>query len=163
MVVFAFEDDYAMGVLTSSIHMAWADSEMSTLRVDRRYTPTSCFETFPWPEPSEADRVEIGGLAARLIERRQEICVERSIGLTELYNAVDDGAYKELADLHRALDRAVAGAYGWSADIVSDPLEVRRLLAERHAAIMNGANYEPFAYLGAGEGGGPATPRRETS
>ena len=52
------------------------------------------------------------------------------------------------ADLHQALDRAVAGAYGWSSDTASNPLEVRRLLADRHAAIMAGADYEPFAYLG---------------
>ena len=33
--VFAFEDDYAMGVLTSSIHGAWAKSESSTLEIVR--------------------------------------------------------------------------------------------------------------------------------
>jgi hypothetical protein len=149
VVVFAFEDDYAMGVLTSSVHMTWADAEMSTLRVDRRYTPTSCFETFPWPDSDEETRAEIGRLAARLIEQRQEICVDRNIGLTELYNAVGEGAYNELAERHRALDLAVGKAYGWSEQTASDSLEVRRLLAERHAAIMAGADYEPFAYLGA--------------
>ena len=85
----------------------------------------------------------------KLIEHRQAICIERNIGLTELYNEADDGAYKELADVQRALDRAVAGAYGWSNEVASDPLEVRRLLAERHAAIVDGADYEPFAYLSA--------------
>ena len=41
--VFAFDDDYSMGVLMSSIHGAWARSEASTLRVDLRYTPDLVF------------------------------------------------------------------------------------------------------------------------
>ncbi len=65
-IVFAFDDDYSMGVLTSSIHGAWARSESSTLRVDLRYTPTSCFETFPWPQPDDDARDEIGNAAREL-------------------------------------------------------------------------------------------------
>lgn len=147
VVVFAFDDDYAMGVLTSSIHMTWAFAEMSTLEDRPRYTPTSCFENFPWPEPDEAVREEIGSLSAELIEARQAICVEREIGLTDLYNSVDEGGHKQVAQLHRALDGAVAGAYGWKASALDDPLEVRRQLAERHALIDGGGDYEPFAYL----------------
>ena len=94
---FAFDDDYSMGVLTSSIHGAWARSESSTLRVNLRYTPTSCFETFPWPQPEEAARAEIGAIAKSLIERRQAICVENEIGLTVLYNRVEEGAWSEIA------------------------------------------------------------------
>lgn len=62
--VFTFDDDYAMGILTSAVHQAWAQSEASTLRIDLRYTPTSCFETFPWPEPDPATRALIGQIAA---------------------------------------------------------------------------------------------------
>jgi hypothetical protein len=145
MNVFAFADDYAMGILTSSVHKAWADAEMSTLEDRPRYTPTSCFETFPWPEPSAGERDEIGDIAARLIEARQSICADQDFGLTVLYNQVYDGAWREIAELHQQLDKAVAGSYGWKADIAADPLEVRRLLVERHAEISAGADYEPFA------------------
>lgn len=71
-IVFAFDDDYSMGVLTSSMHGAWARSESSTLRVDLRYTPTSCFEPFPWPQPGPAARSEIGDIAKSLIEGSAE-------------------------------------------------------------------------------------------
>ncbi|MGH2982508.1 MAG: type IIL restriction-modification enzyme MmeI, partial [Solirubrobacterales bacterium] len=146
-IVFAFEDDFAIGVLMSSAHLTWADSESSTLRVDRRYTPTSCFETFPWPEPDSATRQEIGEIARRLIERRQTICRELGIGLTDLYNVVDDGAYADLADLHRDLDRAVARAYGWPADVGADPLEIKTRLAALHGEILaDRIEYTPFAY-----------------
>lgn len=65
--VFAFEDDYAMGILTSVVHQTWAHSESSTLRIDLRYTPTTCFETFPWPEPDAEQRDRISVLAAELV------------------------------------------------------------------------------------------------
>jgi restriction-modification enzyme MmeI-like protein len=143
-VVFAFDDDYSMGILTSSIHGTWARSESSTLRVDLRYTPTSCFETFPWPQPGDGVRDEIGGVAKRLIERRQAICVENGIGLTDLYNRVEEGAWSEIGDLHRQLDEAVARAYDWEPAIAHNPLEIKARLAERHASVVAGAPYKPF-------------------
>ena len=36
-----------------------------------RYTPTTCFETFPFPEPTEPQRVAIGEAAKRLNELRE--------------------------------------------------------------------------------------------
>lgn len=142
--VFAFDDDYSMGILTSSIHGAWARSESSTLRIDLRYTPTSCFETFPWPHPDDGVRNEIGEITKDLIERRQAICVENEIGLTDLYNQVDEGAWSDIAELHRRLDEAVAHAYGWDRAIAHDSLEIKARLAELHASIVDGAPYEPF-------------------
>jgi len=143
--VFAFDDDYSMGVLTSSVHGAWARSESSTLRIDLRYTPTSCFETFPWPQPTVSQREEIAGLSRELISRRQQICVEEGIGLTVLYNRVEEGAWQEIQDLHRALDEAVAGAYGWPAAAGHDALEAKARLADLHGQIVNGLPYVPFA------------------
>ncbi len=143
-IVFAFDDDYSMGILTSSTHGAWAHSESSTLEDRPRYTPTSCFETFPWPQPGDDLRNEIGEIAERLIERRQAICVEHSIGLTDLYNQVDEGAWADLADLHRRLDETVARAYGWDAKVAGEPLEIKARLAALHAEILGGASYEPF-------------------
>ena len=143
-IVFAFDDDYSMGILTSSIHGAWARAESSTLRVDLRYTPTSCFETFPWPQPDDAVRDEVGRIAKGLIDRRQAICVESEIGLTDLYNRVDEGAWSELSDLHRQLDEAVVRAYGWGRAVARDPLEIKARLADLHARIVDGEPYEPF-------------------
>ena len=146
--VFAFEDDYAMGVLTSSTHGAWAHSESSTLEDRPRYTPTSCFETFPWPQPATDMRDQIGDIAKRLIESRQTICVANEIGLTDLYNQVDDGAWGEIAALHRELDHLVARAYGWPATVADDALEAKTRLAALHAEITaGGLIYQPFAHL----------------
>jgi hypothetical protein len=145
--VFAFVDDYAMGILTSSIHGAWAHSESSTLEDRPRYTTTSCFESFPWPQPGSAERIEIGSIAKTLIERRQAICVEKEIGLTVLYNQVEEGAWAHLADLQRHLDEAVARAYGWPASVAHDSVEAKARLADLYRQIGEGLSYEPFHYL----------------
>lgn len=153
--VFAFEDDYAMGILTSRIHGEWA-SLLSSLEDRVRYTPTTSFETFPWPTATAEYLATIGDLSARIIAHRQEICRDLDIGLTTLYNQVDDGAWTDLRDLHRALDEAVAGAYGWPASVAHDPAESNRRLLELNRDITaNRVPYEPFAYLdGATHAGG---------
>jgi len=81
-----------------------------------------------------------------LTSRRSEICLERQIGLTKLYNEVDDGAYRDLRELHDALDEAVAAAYGWPVSAAHDPQESNRLLLELNRAIAAGEiDYRPFA------------------
>lgn len=144
--VFAFDDDYSMGILTSSVHGAWALSEGSTLEDRPRYTPTSCFETFPWPDRNDAHIELIGGLAASLLEIRSKICLEQKFGLTKLYNEVDEGGWQDLAKAHEELDEEVARAYGWPIGVAHDPLEIKKRLAERHAGITEGKiDYQPFA------------------
>jgi hypothetical protein len=143
--VFALDSDYAMGILTSVVHQTWAQSEASTLRVDLRYTPTSCFETFPWPNPSPGQRERIGMLAADLMASRQAITDRERIGLTALYNAVDEGAWQNIAALHEQLDAAVLAAYGFNSALRSDPLELKARLAALHAEISSGrTSYAPF-------------------
>jgi hypothetical protein len=143
--VFAFSEDFAMGVLLSAIHAAWARAQGSTLRVDLRYTPSTVFETFPWPKPAEAERRRVAELAARLVAARRAICAEHQIGLTRLYNAVEDGAYRPLRNLHGDLDEAVAAAYGWPASAAHNPEESNRLLLELNRAIAAGEiEYHPF-------------------
>lgn len=143
--VFAFDDDYSMGLLSSTVHHEWARAQSSTLEDRFRYTPTSAFETFPWPDQSEESCEEVGGLARLLIARRQEICIERGIGLTTLYNEVDDGAYRDLRQLHERLDEAVASAYGWPREAAHDPAESNRLLLELNRRIAAGEiEYRPF-------------------
>jgi hypothetical protein len=144
--VFALEDDYAIGVLTSGVHRAWAWAQSGSIRADIRYTLTTAFETFPRPTPSDAQRVAVADVARRLVEQRQAICLKHQIGLTQLSNEVAEGAYAEVKALHDQLDRAVAAAYGWPASAASDPSESNRRLLELNQAIAAGeVEYEPFS------------------
>lgn len=84
-------------------------------------------------------------MARRLIARRSEICLAGSIGLTKLYNQVDDGAWQDLRKLHVELDEAVAVAYGWPKSVAHDPEESnRRLLVLNRALAAGEIEYDPF-------------------
>ena len=69
LVVFASDDDTFFGILHSRVHEVWARSQGTQVREREsgfRYTPTTCFETFPFPEPTDAQREAIGAAAAEL-------------------------------------------------------------------------------------------------
>jgi hypothetical protein len=72
--VFARSDDYFFGVLHSRLHEVWARAQGTQLREREsgfRYTPTTCFETFPFPEPTEPQRAKISEAARDLNEQRE--------------------------------------------------------------------------------------------
>jgi hypothetical protein len=143
--IFALDSDYAMGVLTSRIHTDWAAKKSSTLRADIRYTPTSAFDTFPWPPASPEQRQRIAELAVTLLDLRGTLCQEHQVGLTRLYNAVDEGAFNALRDAHVALDLAVVAAYDWSSALLKDIRARNRALFDLNAAILAGeVPYAPF-------------------
>ena len=53
-LVFARADDYFFGVLHSRIHEVWArrmGTQLREVESGFRYTPTTTFETFPFPWP----------------------------------------------------------------------------------------------------------------
>ncbi len=115
LVVLAASAPFHLGVLASSIHYFWAIEYGSTMRTDAVYTPSTCFETFPFPNSTE----ELDGIGERYHTHRQSIMLARDEGLTKTYNrfhgpretAADIG---QLRELHVEMDRALAVAYGWN-------------------------------------------------
>jgi hypothetical protein len=84
-----------------------------------RYTPKTSFGTFPWPSGTLD---EVADVSRRLYARRSEICVERNIGLTKLYNPVahdPDETNRRLLELNRAI---AAG------EIPCDPFAVAKVV-----------------------------------
>ena len=56
LVAFGRDDDFFFGVLHSRAHQIWALAQGTQLREKEsgfRYTPTTCFETFPFPFPDD--------------------------------------------------------------------------------------------------------------
>jgi type II restriction/modification system DNA methylase subunit YeeA len=68
LIAFARSDDYFFGVLHSRLHEVWALKLGTRLETRPRYTPTTCFETFPFPEPTAEQREAIAA-AARELDR----------------------------------------------------------------------------------------------
>src|SRR5205823_62021 len=69
--VFARDDDYFFGVLHSRFHEVWSLKLGTRLETRPRYTPTSCFETFPFPEPNQQQTNNIAAAAKELNELRE--------------------------------------------------------------------------------------------
>ncbi|MGV9764917.1 Eco57I restriction-modification methylase domain-containing protein [Micromonospora tulbaghiae] len=116
--VFATDSFADQAVLSSSLHQLWAIKYGSGMRNDPRYTPSDVFETFPRPEST--DRLDEVG---RVLDvERREIMLRRGLGLTKLYNLVNDSGLADADDpdvarlrrIHVELDEVVMAAYGWS-------------------------------------------------
>lgn len=111
--VFAFEDDYSFGVLHSTLHRTWFEERCSTLRQDLRYTASTVFDTFPWPQaPTDGQVGAVVDAAAALLEFRDERA-GRGIPLGRQYDSLREPGRNPLRDLHAALDDAVLEAYGF--------------------------------------------------
>jgi hypothetical protein len=100
----------------------------SSMKDDLRYTPSDCFETFPFPKTWETHpTLETSGKT--YYEFRAALMVRNNEGLTKTYNRFHnpDEAHPDilrLRELHAAMDQAVLNAYGWT-DI---PTECKFLL-----------------------------------
>jgi hypothetical protein len=118
LVVFPFEDHAAFCALQARPHEIWARFFGSTLEERLRYTPSDCFETFPFPESWESDpNLEAAG--ERYYQHRVALMVRNEEGLTKTYNRFHDPYEKDpgierLRELHAEMDQAVLDVYGWS-------------------------------------------------
>ena len=68
---FARPDDRFFGVLQSRFHEAWALKLGTRLETRPRYTPTTCFETFPFPEAQAERDAAIAAATKELNELRE--------------------------------------------------------------------------------------------
>lgn len=121
--LFMFSSVAAFCVLQTRPHEIWARFFGSSMKDDLRYTPSDCFETFPFPEQWETlPSLEAAG--QEYSDYRAAIMVRNNEGMTKTYNRFHDPEERspeivKLRELHARMDRAVLGAYGWD-DIPTD-------------------------------------------
>lgn len=109
LIVIARSDDYFFGVLHSLLHEIWALPMGTSLGVTPRYTPTTTFETFPFPWPpghedaSSPHHAAISAAAAALHAEREAWL--NPPDLLALPGAEDSKAIRErtLTNLYNAL------------------------------------------------------------
>jgi hypothetical protein len=119
LVVFTTNAWTNLSLLQSRVHEIWARYFASDMGGSLRYTPSDCFETFPFPFNIEGtSSLETAGRAYH--DHRAALMVARNEGMTRTYNRFHDPNetagdihIQRLRELHAAMDRAVLEAYGW--------------------------------------------------
>ena len=116
LYVFALPTYSAFSSLQCRSHEVWARFFASSMKDDLRYTPSDCFETFPFPEGFET-HAALETVGKAYYEFRADLMVRNNEGLTKTYNRFHDpnetsADILKLRELHAAMDRAVLDAYG---------------------------------------------------
>lgn len=130
--VFAFDDDYSFGVLQSKVHIEWFMSKRSNMKSDPRYSSTSVFGTFPWPQSPTAMHVKAVVDASRKLQSVRSTALKTSKGgLRALYDTLELPGKNPLRDAHETLDKAVMAAYGFDnkMDVVAQVLALNTTVA----------------------------------
>lgn len=150
--VFASDRWDLYAVLQSTLHEIWARKYSGALETRLRYSPTDCFETFPFPQRAWiAPNAALAATGNLYHQHRRVLMKSLWLGLTDIYNLFHtrdltpaevariskkplpeaEAGYRgilELRCLHRELDLAVRDAYGWSdLDLEHDFHEVETL------------------------------------
>jgi hypothetical protein len=141
LCILAFSNFAPFATLQSRTHEIWARFFASSMKDDLRYTPSDCFETFPFPKVF-ASSVQLEGAGRAYHDHRAALMIARNEGMTKTYNRFHDSAETHedilrLRELHATMDCAVLEAYGWHD------------LAERAApAFLDETNEDDHTYQG---------------
>ena len=139
-------------VVQSTLHEVWARKYSGALKQDLRYSPSKCFDTFPFPQGLwQNANPHLAATGEHYHEHRRSLMRQLWLGLTDIYNLfhcrdltpehvakiskkspeeaeVGFQGILELRNLHRQLDNAIRDAYDWSdLDLVHDFHEVETL------------------------------------
>ena len=115
VVVFATDSYATQAILSSSFHQLWAIKYGTTMRTDSTYTPDIVFCSLPRPLSAS----HLTSLGRTLDTERSGIMNRRNLGLTKLYNRVNDSAdrgskdIERLREIHVEIDEATMASYGW--------------------------------------------------
>jgi hypothetical protein len=165
IIVFATDDAFQLGVLSSRIHVVFSLAAGGRLGVgnDPRYNKTRCFDPFPFPICDEATKDRIRAIAEELDAHRKRVQAQHGLTLTGLYNVLEKlranqpltdkektihekGLVSILKQLHDDLDAAVFAAYGWS-DLLTCSGGLRPSLTAREGTTPESKSAEPADHV----------------
>lgn len=113
--VFPLNEWFEYATVQSNIHEIWARQYSSSLETRLNYSPSDCFETFPFPQNTNS----LNKIGQSYYDFRQSVMLLHQEGLTDTYrrfhNPNETSAdIAKLRELHVEMDNAVAAAYGWA-------------------------------------------------
>ncbi len=108
-------DLYEFGIITSNVHMAWMRSICGRLKSDYRYSAKIVYNNFPWPNPTEEQKIKIEQTAQGILDAR---ALYPNSSLADLYDPLT--MPPELQKAHIANDRAVMQAYRFNIKEMSE-------------------------------------------
>ncbi len=125
LVVFTFNDDYTYGILQSTLHWIWTKERCSTLTERIRYTSTTIYETFPFPQwgllhgidldkntPEKIKLVkELAKCAKKFRDLKNKIRINNKLSLRDLYRGLELPGDHPLKKSQEKLDEAVWKVY----------------------------------------------------
>lgn len=138
LYVFTTDRYHLYAVVQSTLHEVWARKYSGALKQDLRYSPSKCFDTFPFPEGLwKTANSSLADLGERYHEHRRALMLRLWLGLTAIYNLLHsrdltpaqvakvskktpdeaEAGYQGIVGLRRLrreLDEAIRNAYGWS-------------------------------------------------
>ncbi|MDD3381190.1 MAG: hypothetical protein PHD68_08270, partial [Rugosibacter sp.] len=118
---------FHFGILTSTMHNAWVHFVCGRLKSDYRYSASIVYNNFPWPEPTDKQRVTIEAAAQAVLDAR---AAHPNATLADLYDPLS--MPPDLLRAHQTLDRAVDAAYAYK-DAPTDAARVAFLFARYQA------------------------------
>ena len=123
---------YHFGILTSNIHMAWMRAVCGRLKSDYRYSKEIVYNTFPWPNPTDAQKTKIEQTAQAILDARAQYpdCSFADMYGEKMY------LFPELLKAHQNNDRAVMQAYGFSIKDMTESSCVAELM-KRYQGLVD--------------------------
>lgn len=99
-------EKWLFALLTSKMHNIWVRTVGGRLKTDYRYSATLCYNTFPFPQLTTAEKGDLERLAQNILNIRDE---HFDMTLGEMYNP--ETMPDELLEAHHQLDLAVERIY----------------------------------------------------
>ncbi|MCX7208426.1 MAG: N-6 DNA methylase [Proteobacteria bacterium] len=97
---------FDLGILQSTMHTTWIKTVGGALETRIRYSSSLCYNNFPFPKVSEAQKTKVAECALEILAQRE---LHSELTLDELYDP--DIMPQGLKDAHDALDLVVDSCY----------------------------------------------------
>jgi hypothetical protein len=157
IIAIGHDDAWLLAVLSSTVHTTWSLAAGAFLEDRPNYNHADCFNPFPLPDATEAQKTSLRALGEELdAHRKARQAAHPQLTLTALYNVLeklrageriegrdretyDAGLVGILRDIHDRIDAAVAEAYGWPADLDDEAILTRLVDLNRARAAEEAA------------------------